>query len=458
MADPIKDVSALHIADPERFAARWQAAMDAAVPLDDVLRAEADAARREAWATCEGLARELHILDKVADTVREAGLVGEERAVKLLYLAIISRFLDRPISIVVKGPSSGGKSYTVERSLAFFPPEAYYALSAMSERALAYDDEPLKHRTLVVYEAAGMAGETASYLMRSLLSEGCVRYVTVEKTKEGLRSRLIEREGPTGLIVTTTAARLHPENETRMFSLTVTDTREQTAAVLVALAGAGAKPLDYGAWHALQVWLAGGEHAVAIPYAPALAAAIPPVAVRLRRDFQALLGLIRSHAILHQATRGRDADGRIVATPDDYAVVRDLVADLFAEGVDATVPPAVRETVEAVRAVHKDAVSVNQVAAALALDKGTASRRVRRAIESGYLANLESRKGRPAQIAVGEPMPDDLVLLPEPESLCGAKDCAVAVLHGGKDDPSPPADDDGIPAWVPGEKAADDDN
>ena len=61
----------------------------------------------------------------------------------------------------------------------------------MSEHALAYDQEPLQHRMLVIYEAAGMAGEMQSYLIRSLLSEGKVRYVTVEKTKAGLNSRLI---------------------------------------------------------------------------------------------------------------------------------------------------------------------------------------------------------------------------------------------------------------------------
>ena len=81
-----------------------------------------------------------------------------------------------------------------------------------------------------------MSGDFATYLIRSLLSEGRLRYETVEKTEDGLAPKLIEREGPTGLIVTTTSLRLHPENETRMLSLTVTDTREQTAAVFKALA------------------------------------------------------------------------------------------------------------------------------------------------------------------------------------------------------------------------------
>ena len=74
--------------------------------------------------------------------------------------------------------------------------------------------------------------------------------------------------------------------------------------------------------------------AVEVLDAQSLAEAIPPVAVRLRRDFGQLLGLIRSHAILHQATRDRDAAGRIIATLEDYEVVRSLVVDLIAEGID----------------------------------------------------------------------------------------------------------------------------
>ena len=60
-----------------------------------------------------------------------------------------------------------------------------------------------------------MTSELAIYLMRSLLSEGKIRYETVEKTSQGLQPKLIERAGPTGLILTTTGANLHPENETR---------------------------------------------------------------------------------------------------------------------------------------------------------------------------------------------------------------------------------------------------
>ena len=80
-------------------------------------------------------------------------------------------------------------------------------------------NEPLSHRLLVIYETAGLPADFASYLVRSLLSEGRLRYETVIKSRDGPCPQVIEREGPTSLIVTTTALRLHPENETRLFSL-----------------------------------------------------------------------------------------------------------------------------------------------------------------------------------------------------------------------------------------------
>jgi biotin operon repressor len=418
-----KDPSALHLADPDSFKEHFELALEDAKPWTELERAEAEAASREAWEACRELAKDPDILGRFAADLARSGVAGESRIAKLLYLAVTSRLLERPVSVALKGPSSGGKSYMVERVLSFFPKSAYYALTAMSERTLAYSEEPIKHRFLVIYEAAGMSGEFATYLMRSLLSEGCVRYETVEKTSEGMKPRLIVREGPTGLIVTTTAVKLHPENETRLLSLTVTDTQDQTRAVMAALAEeAGEAGPNFEPWHALQVWLESAEHRVWIPYAKQLAELIPPVAVRLRRDFGALLNLIRAHALLHQASRHRDATGRIVATiEEDYAAVRELVVDLVGEGVETTVPATVRETVEAVKRLREDSngepVSVAELARKLELDRSTVSRRVRSAKDRGYLRDLEDNPRKPSRLILGDDLPDDLQILPSPEDV-----------------------------------------
>jgi len=418
-----KDPSALHLADPERFRERFKVALERAKPWVELERAEAQVTAQEAWEHCSELAKAPNILERFAAKLAQSGVAGEARIAKLLYLAVTSRLLQRPVSIALKGPSSGGKSHVVERVLSFVPESAYYALTAMSERTLAYSEEPIKHRFLVIYEAAGMSGEFATYLMRSLLSEGRVRYETVEKTSEGMKPRLIEREGPTGLIVTTTAVKLHPENETRLLSLTVTDTQDQTRAVMAALAveASEAGP-NFESWHALQVWLESAEHRVSIPYAKILADLIPPVAVRLRRDFGALLNLIRAHAVLHQASRDRDAEGRIIATiEEDYAVVRELVADLVSEGIEVTVPKTVRETVGAVKRLREDSkgepVTVAELARELKLDRSAVSRRARNAKDRGYLRDLEDNPRKPSRLIPGDDLPDDLQILPSSEDV-----------------------------------------
>ena len=360
-------------------------------------------------------------------------------------------------SLAVKGPSSGGKSYLVESVLTYFPARSYYALTGMSERALAYDDEPLSHRVLVLYEAAGMSGEFASYLLRSLLSEGRVRYVTVESTADGLRPRHIDRPGPTGLIVTTTAISLHAENETRMFSLPVTDTPEQTRAVLLALASDKDDHRDLAKWHALQEWLSAWPPAVVIPYALRLALAVPPVAVRLRRDFGAVLRLIEAHALLHQASRARDDRGAVIATLADYRAVRELVVDLVAEGVEASVPATTRETVAAVerlgrlRPMAADSTDDAGVTAAalgreLGLDKSAARRRAKGAIERGFLTNLEGRRGRPMRLVLGERFPDEVEVLPDADFLEAADGGRVAPEWQGSSPHPPEGDETGLVA------------
>jgi hypothetical protein len=371
---------------------------------------------------CDELARDTHILDRVTEEVRRTGVVGEERTVKVLYLALTSRLFDRPVSVAVKGPSSGGKSFLVSQVLALFPPEAFYELSAMSDRALVYSTEPLKHRFLVIYEAAGMSGDFASYSIRSLLSEGRLRYETVERTQHGLQPRLIQRDGPTGLLLTTTSVRLHPENETRILSLPVTDTSEQTARVLLAVARNQSHKIDApAAWHALQRRIARGQREVVIPFAEELAKAITPVGLRLRRDFTALLNLVKAHALLHQATRSRDEHGRVVATLEDYGIVRELIVDLMAEGLGATVSPTIRQTVRAVEeelgAAGAGHVTVSAVARRLNLDTSAALRRVKVAISGGFVRNLEDRARLPARLELGDPLPDEVDLLPPPEGL-----------------------------------------
>lgn len=364
------------------------------------------------------------VLDEVVRAVRTLGVTGEGQLIKILYLALTSRLLGRPVSIIVKGPSSVGKSWAIKLVLKLFPESAYWARTGLSPKALAYSAEDYRHRTLVLYEVHANS-EGGDYLLRSLLSEGHIVYETVESTPNGLRPKTIIKPGPTNLIMTTTWTNVHPENETRLLSVTSDDTNEQTQRIFREAARDTAQdglPEKLEDWRDYQVWLASQPAEVYIPYAEALAELVPPLDVRLRRDFNTVLSLIRAHALLHQLYRERDGQGRIVADLKDYAAVRDLVNDIISEGVTASVRPTIRETVKAVDALiegRKIYVTLDEIKTELKLGREATRSRVRTCLKHEYLQDAgEGGQGQLKKIMMGNrPLPEDATLLPPVEQL-----------------------------------------
>lgn len=374
------------------------------------------------------LATERDILSLFGEAIRRAGIVGEQIIAKLVFLAIVSRLLARPVSIVIKGGSSSGKSVTTLRTVKFFPSQATLAFTGMSEKALVLSNRSFANRTIVVYEATALreraekqSGDQTAYYIRSLVSEGETAYEMTVKTKGGFTTKRFEKKGPCNVIVTTTAMNLHNENETRMLSIHTDDSHNQTKAVLSRLAdevsGNGLSgEIDYEPWHELQDWLFVQPAEVVIPFAREIAKEIPTVAVRLRRDFGSVLALVQAHALLHQATRDRDERDRIMATPADYMAVRALVIDIVSQGVGATISQTTRDAVEAVAelaALSPDGVPAAAVGRHLDLDASAARRRLLAAAAGGFLVNQEDRRYRPGRYVVGQPIPDDEPILPE---------------------------------------------
>ena len=136
-----------------------------------------------------------------------------------------------------------------------------------------------------------------------------------------------------------------------------------------------------------------------------------------------LLNLIKANAILHQLSREYDKDGHIVANLDDYRTVHRLVAGIISEGLGVVVSRTVRETVNAVvEEPSEDCsmytyTSLATVRKNLGIDKSSASRRVRQAIKAGYLINEEATRGKPMRLRIGDPMPEEVQVLPTPEQL-----------------------------------------
>lgn len=386
------------------------------------------------------LAKTADLLAEVIKTVSELGVTGEARIVKATYLTAVSQVLAEPVSLVVKGSSAGGKSYSTRTTLRLCPGEDFYQVSAGSQRSLIFTDEDFCHRTIVMFEATALRevaekrdGDMTAMLVRTLLSEGQIIYDITERGDDGkMGTRRVIKKGPTNLIVTTTADNLHHENETRLLSLAVDEAEEQTRAVMLRTAMRRSQlvpeqPPDLEPWHALFHWLKHhAGHQVYIPYADQLAQSAAASVVRMRRDFGVLLSVIEAHTVLHQANRERDAYQRIIATPADYDAAREILADAFAITSGKKVKEAVRNAVAAVAALggeHSD-VTVAQVAKHLKRERSRASRGLKEAADFGYLANQETKDGKAARYRLGpESLPEDKAALPDtllPDDVPGA--------------------------------------
>lgn len=446
-----KDASGLYLADPERFLERWQAALDAAVPWTVREQAHREDAGAEAYAMASGLLHDPLLLDRVGEAMHARGYAGDLRPPKLGYVATTSRWLERPQNLAYVAQSAAGKNRAVDAALDLIPPEAVYTEKAGSARALIYSDEDFRHRVVVVAEADSIPEDgPAASAIRSLAADNEMAYDVVEKNPRTNRfeTRHIRKPGPTGLITTSTRS-LGSQMGTRMLEVPLSDDAGQTRAVMKAHARgvvpSSAEPPDSAPLVAMQRWLElAGERRVAVPFAEALADLVPSTAVRMRRDFRQLLTSIQAIALLYQCQRRRTPEGWVEATIDDYTHARELLAPIFDTLASEGVTPAIRQTVEAIEPGEE--LAEGALAERLRLSKSTMSWRVRRAVKAGWLVNNETRRGHPARLSKGAPLPEATSALPEPTMLSEVFECSNH-NRDGRDTPSPPSDEE-VVTWT----------
>jgi len=85
---------------------------------------------------------------------------------------------------------------------------------------------------------------------------------------------------------------------------------------------------------------------VVIPFAKLLSNRFPTHKPESRRAFTHLLSLIKAVAVLHQFQRERDDEGRILATLDDYEVVRQHLIEPIARGLGVSLTTGAEDLLE----------------------------------------------------------------------------------------------------------------
>jgi DNA primase len=212
--ETLQDAAIAEALDPAR-------AIDATPTMSD--------AEREA---ALNLLKSPDLLARIEADFAACGVVGETVNKRVAYLAAVSRLLERPLAVLIQSSSAAGKSALMDAVLDFVPPEAKSQYSAMTGQSLFYMGETnLKHKVLAIAEEEGAS--RASYALKLLQSEGELTIAsTGSDPKTGnLITQQYRVEGPTMLMMTTTAIDIDEELMNRCLVLTVDENRAQTARI-----------------------------------------------------------------------------------------------------------------------------------------------------------------------------------------------------------------------------------
>jgi len=294
------------------------------------------------------------LLDRISDDLSTCGLVGEHTNKLVTYLATVSRKLSKPLAVMVQSSSAAGKSALMEAVLAFVPEEERVSYSAMTGQSLFYMGETdLKGKVLAIAEEEG--AERASYALKLLQSEGKLSIASTGKDPSS--GRLVTHEyhveGPSAILLTTTAIDLDEEFLNRCIVLAVDESREQTRAIhelqrtertLEGLERRLARE-DLLKLHRNAQRLLRPLHVVN-PFAEQLT--FLDDTTRTRRDHEKYLALIDAVALVHQhqrevrtgSVRGRPVE-YIEATLSDITIANRLASEALGRTLDE-LPPQTR--------------------------------------------------------------------------------------------------------------------
>jgi len=277
------------------------------------------------------------------------GAVGEEKAKLLGYVGTISRFLEKPLGVLIISRSGAGKTTLQESFCNFVPEEDLRQYTRLSAQSLFYSQNGgLKHKVLAIEEEEGAA--PATYSIRTLQSSQRLKASTTRTDPKTGRmvSEDYSVEGPVFIVISTTNPdALDYETKNRFVILTVDESQTQTENILAAtrqsytmegLSRKSQKDAVLRRCRNMQRLLR--PLAVVNPYAPVLH--YPASRLQMRREFKKYMTLINCIALLHQYQRPvhkhPDFGEYIEVMPSDIALANELVQEFFGLSVDELAP------------------------------------------------------------------------------------------------------------------------
>jgi hypothetical protein len=161
-----------------------------------------------------------------------SGIQGEEENALILYLAMTSRKMQDPISVVCLAKSGTGKSYLMERVALCIPLEDQKEHTQFTGNAFYYyKREEIRNKVFLIEDLAGALN--ALFPIRELQSKKRISKTVTRKGREGkLETVTLVVEGPVSVIAVTTEESIYEDNANRSILIYLNDSKEQDEKVM----------------------------------------------------------------------------------------------------------------------------------------------------------------------------------------------------------------------------------
>ncbi len=334
------------------------------------------------------------------DAMKSVGLVGEERNALAVFIVGVSRLLERPLNLLVKGHSAAGKNFMVNSCLRLFPEDAFRTLTSSSTKSWNYSEDYFQHKIVYLRERNETSG--VMHPVRLLISENVLTHqVTVNRGNTKTVQRVVTL-GPIASISTTTRDQLEIDDESRNVSLWIDESEKQTQDIIEATAveRTPIPPLELHLWQSVQNLL---EKRADIPimlpaWFPDAAKLVNSRDLRARRYFPAFVTACKTIALI-RSFRGEQRISKSIAVRfSDFAIAAIIFQSVFEEsqlGHDNR-NLETRRAVGNLASSQNSPVEANDLAAALGISKDEAYSRLRAAEEAGAIrrANKSEKNNR----------------------------------------------------------------
>ena len=309
------------------------------------------------------------LFDEIINDLSTLGYVGENINKLTAYLAVTSRKLDDPLSIMITSRSAAGKSSLQDAILALLPPEDFVKYTSLTGKALFYQDEyALQNKVLAIEEETG--SREASYSIRALQSSKYLSIATTGRDSASgkLKTEVYNVRGPVSIFFTTSSIDMDQETANRFLRLTVDESQEQTKHILArqreleTIEGLMLKDK-------LENVIRKHQNAqrllypvkVVNPFAKSLT--FNDETIRTRRDHKKYLNLIKTIAFIHQHQRKQknaSIQGKEIAyietIPEDIRKANEIAKIIFAHTLEEISPPS-RGLLQAIKEMVKKSIN-----------------------------------------------------------------------------------------------------